>query len=53
MMTGVRMDVAGVAVAIRGSPAGAYAGDPGGRDDWIVANLKSDNPGGRTGSGTP
>jgi hypothetical protein len=31
IMTGVGTGVAGVAVARRGSPAGAYAGDPGER----------------------
>ena len=46
---GIRASAACVAVEIRGSPAGAYNGDPGWRDDWIVANLESDTRGGRTG----
>ena len=32
-MTGVRTGVAGLSFAIRGSSAGAYDGDPGGRYD--------------------
>ena len=45
---GVKTDDPGWCVVSTGC-ACAYAGDPGGREYWIVGNLESDIPGGRTG----
>ena len=45
---GVQTDVPVWCVACTGS-ACVYVGNPGGKDDWMVAKLESDTPGGRTG----